>query len=214
MRPPAMAGLQIRGIFMFHRKKEYTGSIDFIIVGLGNPGDKYETTRHNAGFLTIDVLAQKYDCQLKKLKFKSLYGDCRIGDKRVILCKPQTFMNNSGETVRDIAAFYKLPPERVLILYDDISLPCGKIRIRRKGSDGGHNGMKSIIYLTAADTYPRIKIGVGQKPHPDYDLADWVLSSFQKDEVEAMKSAFENAASAAALIVADKIDQAMNKYSK
>ena len=199
---------------MFHRKKEYTGSIDFIIVGLGNPGDKYETTRHNAGFLTIDVLAQKYDCQLKKLKFKSLYGDCRIGDKRVILCKPQTFMNNSGETVRDIAAFYKLPPERVLILYDDISLPCGKIRIRRKGSDGGHNGMKSIIYLTAADTYPRIKIGVGQKPHPDYDLADWVLSSFQKDEVEAMKSAFENAASAAALIVADKIDQAMNKYSK
>lgn len=214
MRPPAMAGLQIRGIFMFHRKKEYTGSIDFIIVGLGNPGDKYETTRHNAGFLTIDVLAQKYDCQLKKLKFKSLYGDCRIGDKRVILCKPQTFMNNSGETVRDIAAFYKLPPERVLILYDDISLPCGKIRIRRKGSDGGHNGMKSIIYLTAADTYPRIKIGVGQKPHPDYDLADWVLSSFQKDEVEAMKSAFENAASAAALIVEDKIDQAMNKYSK
>lgn len=199
---------------MFGRKKEFAANIDYIIVGLGNPGDKYETTRHNAGFMAVDMIAEKYGCQIKKLKFKSLYGDCKIGDSRVILCKPQTFMNNSGETVRDIAAFYKVPPEKVLIIYDDISLDVGKIRIRRKGSDGGHNGMKSIIYLTAADTYPRIKVGVGAKPHPDYDLADWVLSSFKKDETESLKSALENAVGAAGLITQGKIDQAMNKYSK
>lgn len=199
---------------MFGKKKEFATGTDYIIVGLGNPGDKYETTRHNAGFMAVDMLAEKYDCRIKKLKFKSLYGDCKIGDSRVILCKPQTFMNNSGETVRDIAAFYKIPPERVLIIYDDISLDVGKIRIRRKGSDGGHNGMKSIIYLTAADTYPRIKVGVGAKPHPDYDLADWVLSSFKKDEMENLKTALENAVAAAGLIANGKIDQAMNKYSK
>lgn len=199
---------------MFGKKKEFAANIDYIIVGLGNPGDKYETTRHNAGFMAVDMLAEKYDCRIKKLKFKSLYGDCQIGDSRVILCKPQTFMNNSGETVRDIAAFYKIPPEKVLIIYDDISLDVGKIRIRRKGSDGGHNGMKSIIYLTAADTYPRIKVGVGAKPHPDYDLADWVLSSFKKDEMENLKTALENAVAAAGLIANGKIDEAMNKYSK
>lgn len=199
---------------MFFKKKQFPSSADYIIVGLGNPGDKYANTRHNAGFMVIDMLAEKYNCKVSRLKFKSLYGDCTIGDSRVILCKPQTFMNLSGEAVRDIAAFYKLPPERVLIIFDDISLDVGKIRIRRKGSAGTHNGMKNIIYLSGVDTYPRIKVGVGAKPHPDYDLADWVLSSFKKDEFEPLKTAVENAVEAAALIVNGKIDNAMNKFSK
>lgn len=201
-------------MFGLKKKKEFSGSIDWIIVGLGNPGEKYEMTRHNAGFMAVDLLAEKYGCSLKKLKFKSLYGDCKIGDARVILCKPQTFMNNSGETVRDIAAFYKIPPERVLILFDDISLDVGTIRIRRKGSDGGHNGMKSIFYLTGADTFPRVKIGVGAKPRPDYDLAAWVLSKFRAEETENLKSALERAGAAATLIVGGRMDEAMNKYSK
>lgn len=199
---------------MFFKKKQFPSSADYIIVGLGNPGEKYANTRHNAGFMVIDMLAEKYNCKVSRLKFKSLYGDCTIGDSRVILCKPQTFMNLSGEAVRDIAAFYKLPPERVLIIFDDISLDVGKIRIRRKGSAGTHNGMKNIIYLSGVDTYPRIKVGVGAKPHPDYDLADWVLSSFKKDEFEPLKTAVESAVEAAALIVNGKIDNAMNKFSK
>lgn len=199
---------------MFFKKKQFPSSADYIIVGLGNPGEKYANTRHNAGFMVIDMLAEKYNCKVSRLKFKSLYGDCTIGDSRVILCKPQTFMNLSGEAVRDIAAFYKLPPERVLIIFDDISLDVGKIRIRRKGSAGTHNGMKNIIYLSGVDTYPRIKVGVGAKPHPDYDLADWVLSSFKKNEFEPLKTAVESAVEAAALIVNGKIDNAMNKFSK
>lgn len=200
---------------MFGRKKDkFPSSIDYIVAGLGNPGTDYETTRHNVGFMAVDLLAEKFGCKIKKLKFKSLYGDCVIGNSRVILCKPQTFMNNSGETVRDISAFYKIPPDRVIIIFDDISLDIGKVRIRRKGSDGGHNGMKSIIYLTASDLYPRIKIGVGNKPHPDYDLAAWVLSSFKPEEKEPLKQSLEAAAAAAELMVNGKTDQAMNKYSK
>ncbi len=196
------------------KKKEFAGGFDWLIAGLGNPGLQYEETRHNAGFLALDELAEKYGAQIKKLKCKALYGDCEISGRRCILCKPQTFMNNSGEAVRDLAAFYKIPPQRTLVLFDDISLEPGRLRIRRKGSDGGHNGIKSIIYLTGSDAFPRIKIGVGKKPHPDYDLAKWVLSRFQPEEFEDMRRAFANAAAAAALIVAGETDKAMNLYNR
>ena len=196
------------------RKKETKSNIDYIIVGLGNPGDKYEMTRHNAGFMAVDLLGSKYNCRIKKLKFKALYGDCVIENKKVLLVKPQTFMNNSGETVRDIAAFYKIPFEKIIIIFDDISLDVGRIRIRQKGSDGGHNGMKSIIYLTASDAFPRIKIGIGAKPHPDYNLADWVLSTFKKDEIKMLETAVINAAGAAVLMVCGKTDSAMNEFNR
>ena len=196
------------------KKKEFDSSFDWLIVGLGNPGSEYEDTRHNAGFLALDEIAEKYGAAVKKLKYKALYGDCEISGRRCVLCKPQTFMNNSGEAVRDLAAFYKIPPERTLVLFDDISLDPGRLRIRRKGSDGGHNGIKSIIYLTGSDEFPRIKIGVGKKPHPDYDLAKWVLSRFQEEEADAMRSAFKNAVSAAALIVGGETDKAMNRYNR
>lgn len=202
-------------MFGFSRKKKDFGqSFDWLIVGLGNPGPEYEETRHNAGFLAVDKLAEKYGVPIKKLKCKALYGDCEIAGQKCLLCKPQTFMNNSGEAVRDLAAFYKIPPERTLILFDDISLEPGRLRIRRKGSDGGHNGVKSIIYLTGSDAFPRIKIGVGKKPHPDYDLAKWVLSRFKPEEIESMKTAFQNAAAAAALIVGGETDKAMNRYNR
>ena len=170
-----------------------SGAPEFLIVGLGNPGPKYEFTRHNAGFLCMDLLAQQLGVKIDRIKFKSVVADVAIEGSRCILMKPQTFMNNSGEAVRDAANFYKIPPEHIIILFDDISLPPGKLRIRRKGSDGGHNGIKSILYLLGSDQFPRIKLGVGAKPRPDYDLADWVLSTFQKDELSRMKEAMEKA---------------------
>ena len=164
----------------FNRGKNVIGPPEFVIVGLGNPGAKYETTRHNTGFMFMDVLADKYDVKLKKIQFKAVTGQTEINGHKCLLVKPQTFMNNSGESVREIVSFYKIPPEKIIVVFDDISLPCGKLRIRRKGSDGGHNGIKSIIYQINSDAFPRIKLGVGEKPHPDYDLADWVLFVFQK----------------------------------
>lgn len=187
--------------------------IEYLIVGLGNPGKEYEFTRHNAGFLALDQLAEKSGAAVKKIKFKSLTGEAVVGSRRCLLMKPSTYMNNSGEAVVEAMNFYKIPIENVLVLYDDISLEPGKLRIRRKGSDGGHNGIKSIIYLTGKDTFPRIKLGVGKKPDPRYDLAKWVLSAFSKEEFEAMEQAFSNAGKAAALIVDGKIDQAMNLYN-
>lgn len=201
-------------MFFKKRKKEFSDSAyDFLIVGLGNPGREYEATRHNAGFLALDVFCEKHGCKIDKLKFKSLLGECFLGDMRILLQKPQTFMNNSGEAVRDAAAFYKIPPERVIVIFDDISLPVGKIRLRRKGSDGGHNGMKNIIYLSGSDEFLRIKVGVGAKPHPDYDLKDWVLSRFKGDEIEGMKMALSNTADAAECIILNGIDTAMNKFN-
>lgn len=192
-----------------------SGPFDFMVAGLGNPGREYETTRHNAGFLALDRLAGRQNCEIKKLKYKALWGECMIGGKRVLLVKPQTFMNLSGESVREFMSFYRLPPERVLVMFDDISLEVGRIRIRRKGSDGGHNGMKNIICLTASDQFPRIKIGVGAKPHPDYDLAAWVLSSFKKEEAEPLDAALTAAAEAAELIVSGgDIDRAMNQFNR
>ena len=198
---------------LFGKKKMATGNVDYIIVGLGNPGGEYEATRHNAGFVVIDMLAEECSCAVTKLKFKSLYGTAQIGDKKCILMKPQTYMNNSGEAVRDAAAFYKIPAERIIVISDDISLDVGKLRIKRKGSDGGHNGLKSIIYQLQSDNFARIKMGVGKKPHPEYDLAAWVLSRFKNDEVESLKSAAKNACDAIKLIVGEKIDMAMNKFN-
>lgn len=190
-----------------------SGAPEYLIAGLGNPGPKYEYTRHNAGFLCIDLLAQQLGVKIDRIKFKSIVADVAIEGRRCLLMKPQTFMNNSGEAVRDAANFYKIPPEHVIILFDDISLPPGKLRIRRKGSDGGHNGIKSIIYLLNSDQFPRVKLGVGAKPHPDYDLADWVLSPFQKDELPRMKEAMKKACEAVRLIVQDDMDHAMNLYN-
>lgn len=149
-------------------------------MGLGNPGKQYELTRHNAGFLFADLLADKNGVKINKIQFKAVTASLTLGGVKCLLMKPQTFMNNSGEAVRQAASFYKIPPERILVVFDDISLPCGRLRIRRKGSDGGHNGIKSIIYHLNSDAFPRVKLGVGEKPHPDYDLADWVLSQFKK----------------------------------
>lgn len=199
---------------MFFKKKNIpSGNVDFIIVGLGNPGSEYEITRHNAGFIVLDMLADTLGCKTDRLKFKSLYGFADIGGKKCMLMKPQTFMNNSGEAVKDAAQFYKVPSENIIIISDDISLDVGRIRIRRKGSDGGHNGLKSIIYLLGADTFSRIKVGVGKKPHPDYDLAAWVLSRFKEDERAELKTAAENACEAIKLMVDGKIDIAMNRYN-
>ena len=187
------------------------GPIEFLIVGLGNPGKNYEFTRHNAGFLTLDHIASELDTEINNLKNNALVADVVINNHRCLLVKPQTFMNNSGTAVRDIAKFYQIPPEKIVVIFDDISLPCGKLRIRRKGTDGGHNGIKSIIYHLNSDQFPRIKIGVGAKPNPEYDLADWVLSKFSKDDTEQLKAAITKATEVLPFILDGEIDKAMNK---
>lgn len=189
------------------------GKPEYIIVGLGNPGGKYENTRHNAGFMTVDKLAGSGGVQIKKIRFKSLTEIMTVEGVPCLLMKPTTFMNNSGEAVVEAMNFYKIPAERVIICYDDISLEPSHIRIRRKGSDGGHNGMKSIIYLTGFDTFPRIKLGVGAKPHKDYNLADWVLSRFTKEEAALMNEGTDKAAASLRLMVQGKTDEAMNKFN-
>lgn len=189
------------------------GAVEYIICGLGNPGTQYEGTRHNIGFMTIDTLCDKYKLDCKKLRFKSLTCDAMISGKRCLIMKPTTFMNNSGEAVTEAMSFYKIPPERTIIVFDDISLEPGKLRIRRKGSDGGHNGIKGIIYLSGSDMFPRIKMGVGAKPHPDYNLADWVLGHFKKEQAEALETAMDNAVSSIELMVGGKMNEAMNKFN-
>ena len=161
----------------FKRKEPLSGSVEYIVVGLGNAGTKYEGTRHNAGFIALDHLSQQLGVKIDRIKFKSLVTTCTISDKKVLLMKPSTYMNNSGLAVTEAMNFYKIPPENVIVIFDDISLETGKMRIRRKGSDGGHNGIKNIIYLSGSDQFPRIKLGVGHKPEK-WDLADWVLSHF------------------------------------
>lgn len=198
---------------VFGKKKEFSSNFDYMIVGLGNPGKQYESTRHNAGFICIDILAEKYGIKINKLKFKSLLGEGRIEGKRCLLLKPQTFMNLSGEAVREAADFYKIPPERIIVICDDISLEPGKIRIRRKGSAGGQNGLKNIILHLNGDNFPRIKVGIGAKPNPEYDLADWVLSHFSKDEAKLIKDAAEKVIGATEYMVKDNIDKAMSDYN-
>ena len=194
-------------------KPSVTGTPEFLVVGLGNPEPKYDTTRHNAGFMAIDRIAQKTGCKVDQLKFKSLYGMCEIEGKKVMLMKPSTYMNNSGEAVREASQFYKISPEHIIVIFDDISLDVGKMRIRRKGSDGGHNGIKSIIYLTGSDQYPRIKIGVGKKPHPDYDLAAWVLGHFSDEDMKNLSPVLDNSFEAVKEIVKGNIDRAMNLFN-
>lgn len=194
-------------------KSKTGGAVDYIIVGLGNPDKKYEITRHNAGFITVDIIADRYDCKINKVKFKSLVGECRINGKRVLIMKPSTYMNNSGQAVVEAMNFYKLPAENVIVIFDDISLDVGKLRIRKKGSDGGQKGMRSIIYLSGKDTFPRIKIGIGAKPNPEWELADWVLSKFTNKELEQIKAAAENALGAVELMVNGETDMAMNRYN-
>lgn len=184
-----------------------------MLVGLGNPGDKYKTTRHNAGFLALGYATEKWNCRATGAKFDSLVGECLISNERTLVVFPQTFMNNSGLAVAKAAKFYKIEPQNITVVYDDISLDVGKMRIRKKGSAGGHNGIKSIIENLGSDEFPRIKIGVGKKPHADMDLADWVLSSFSNEEMKTLGNVFENTEKAITLINEGKIDKAMNDFN-
>lgn len=190
-----------------------TGPPAYIIAGLGNIGEKYHNTRHNAGFMMIDAFAQKYGAKFGKHQFKSNTAMAEADGIRVLLLKPDTFMNLSGQAVTEAMQFYQIPPERVIVVYDDINLDVGELRIRKKGSDGGHNGMKNIIYLSGADTFPRIRVGIGKKPHPDYDLADWVLSAFSPEELQTLSKTAETVCEALPLMLADKTDLAMSRYN-
>lgn len=200
-------------MFLSKRKQFNTGTYDFIIAGLGNPGAKYEMTRHNAGFLAMDLFAIKKNIDIKKLKFHSLVADVKIDGKRCLVMKPQTMMNNSGEAVAQAAGFFKVPAENIIIVYDDISLDVGQTRIRRKGSAGGHNGIKSIIAHLGSENFPRVKIGVGKKPNPEYDLVSWVLGRFPHEQENDLKKALENSSEAVELIVKGEIERAMNLYN-
>ena len=185
----------------------------YIIAGLGNPSREYEKTRHNAGFDAVDILADKLGVRIEERKHRALCAKGIIGGERVLLMKPQTFMNLSGESIRDAADFYKVDPEHIIIMYDDISLEVGQLRIRTKGSAGGHNGIKSIIAHLGTQEFPRVKIGVGAKPHPDFDLADWVLSKFSPREEELLAPALQNAADAALLFLDQGMQKAASAYN-
>ena len=186
---------------------------EYIIVGLGNPGIQYEGTRHNAGFITIEALEKKLGFSCDRHKFKAKVGNTVIGGKSCLVMKPETFMNLSGDAVSEAMDFYKIPLENVIVIFDDISLDVGHMRIRRKGSAGGHNGIKSIIAQCGGEDFPRIKLGVGKKPNPAYDLAKWVLSKFGDEDMEKLGNAAEKACDALELMVQGKIDDAMNKYN-
>lgn len=185
----------------------------YLVAGLGNPGKQYDMTRHNIGFEVIDYMAEKLDVKVNKLKFKALYGETKIGMEKVLLVKPQTYMNLSGDSIRDFCNFYKIPPENVIIINDDIAIEAGRLRIRAKGSAGGHNGLKSIIYQLNSDNFPRIRVGVGAPKHEDYDLADFVLGRFSKEEIPILEESIIKAAKAAEEIIRNNIDSAMNKYN-
>ncbi len=193
--------------------KPKAGPIEYLIVGLGNPGIQYEGTRHNVGFMVLDYIAKQCNVSIDRMKFKGMTCDTTLNGKRVLLLKPMTYMNLSGDSVRDAMNFYKLTPDRVIVVYDDISLQPGKLRIRLKGSHGGQNGMRSIIEQCGTDTFPRIKMGIGEKPNPGWDLADWVLSKFSTQELKPLEQAIENAYRAAALMVQNKANEAMNQYN-
>ena len=197
---------------MFFNKK--SSSISWLVVFLGNPGLKYENTRHNAGFMTADALAKDKGVSINRSKYKALTAECVIGDEKVLLMKPQTYMNLSGEAVAEAAKFYKIPPERVLVVSDDVSLPIGKLRIRQKGSAGGHNGLKSIISLLGSDAFPRIKVGVGAPPHPDYDMADWVLSVFKNQDAADMEASAKRAAQAVESYIVKGPEKTMNLFNQ
>lgn len=198
---------------LFGKKTLSKGPIDYIVAGLGNPGKEYDLTRHNSGFMAVDNITDKLNVKADRVKFKSLSCEAQIGEKRILFLKPSTFMNLSGEAVVAAMDFYKVPIENVIVIFDDISLEPGKLRIRQKGSHGGHNGIKSIVMLTGSENFPRIKIGVGAKPHPDYDLAKWVLSKFTANEQKELKTALDCCYDIISLITSGDMAKAMNKYN-
>lgn len=190
-----------------------SGGVSWLVVFLGNPGPKYENTRHNAGFMAADAMAEKQNVRIDRSRFKALTATCRIGDEQVMLMKPQTFMNLSGEAVREAVNFYKIPADHVIVVSDEIALSIGKLRIRKKGSAGGHNGLKNIIANLGTDQFPRLRLGVGAPPHPEFEMADWVLSVFRGQDLEDMKAAAEKAADAVECYVREGGDRAMNKFN-
>ena len=197
---------------MFFNKNRSSG-VEWLLVGLGNPGDQYDNTRHNVGFAAIDQLAEELRVPVQKLKYRALTQTVDLGGAKVLLMKPITYMNLSGEAVGEAARFFKIPADHVLVLSDDVSLPVGKLRIRKGGSAGGHNGLKSIIQHLGTDQFPRVKIGVGEKPHPDYDLADWVLGKFTGEDKKAIDAAVKKAADAIECILKDGLDKGMNRFN-
>ena len=196
---------------MFSFKK--AGPVEWLVVGLGNPGPKYEWTRHNVGFLVVDELAERANLPVQKLKYKALTNTAVIGGRSVLLMKPTTYMNLSGESVGQAARFYKIPPERVLVISDDVSLPLGKIRVRAGGSAGGHNGLKNIIAHLGTDQFPRVKVGVGAPAHPDHEMVDWVIGSFTPDERKVLDQALERAVDAAVCVIEKGVSEAQNRYN-
>ena len=195
---------------MFLKK---SGGVDWLLVGLGNPGDQYENTRHNVGFLVVEELADRAKVPVQKLKYRALTNTATIGGQKVLLMKPITYMNLSGEAVRQAVDFYKVPADHVLVVSDDTALAVGRLRIRKGGSAGGHNGLKNIIQHLGTDQFPRVRLGVGEKPHPDYDLADWVLGKFQGEDKKAMDAAVKKAADAIECILSQGLDKGMNRFN-
>lgn len=189
------------------------GGVSWIVVFLGNPGPKYRDTRHNAGFMAADAMEKKLGVSINKLRFKALTAQATLGGEKVLLLKPQTYMNLSGESVSPAAAFYKVPPEHIIVVSDEVSLPIGKLRIRKSGSAGGHNGLKNIIAILGTDAFPRIRMGVGAPPHADYDMADWVLSSFKNQDADDMRSLAVRVCDAVECYIAEGPDRAMNKFN-
>ncbi len=185
----------------------------YLIAGLGNPGDKYRMTRHNVGFEVLDYLADIYRTKINKIKHKALIGECAINGEKVLLAKPQTFMNLSGESIREIASFYKIPPENIIVIYDDKSIAVGSVRIRKKGSDGGHNGMKSIIYQLVSDNFPRIRIGIGEPPGEAENLVGHVLGRFSKEEIKTIEGIIEKVPDMLSCIMREGADAAAGKFN-
>lgn len=187
--------------------------VEWLVVGLGNPGGQYELTRHNVGFRVVDELAERCRVPVQKLKYRALTNTAEVGGHRVLLMKPVTYMNLSGEAAQEAAAFYKVPPERVLVVSDDVALPPGRLRIRKGGSAGGHNGLKNLIQHLGTDQFPRVRVGVGEKPHPDYDMADWVLGKLQGEDKKAVDAAVKRAADAVECLIREGPDRAMSRYN-
>lgn len=192
---------------MFHKAPRW------LVVFLGNPGNSYRDTRHNVGFMTADVIERRENIKMKRIKYSALTAICRIGEDSVLLMKPQTYMNLSGQSVRPASAFYKIPPERVIVVSDDVTLEAGRLRIRRKGSSGGHNGLKSIISELGSDQFPRIRIGVGAPPHQDYSMIDWVMGKFHGEDIDIMEKAIDAAANAVETIISSGTDEAMSRFN-
>lgn len=206
--------MDIFDLFKKIEKTEDTKTpVTHLIVGLGNPGDKYKTTRHNVGFLALDFASKKWNCSITTSKFDALVGEAVIGGNRTLLMLPQTFMNLSGTAVSKAAKFYKIPVENITVVFDDTSFEPGTFRIKKKGSAGGHNGIKSIIECLGTEEFKRIKIGVGKKPHPEMVLADWVLSHFTGDEMKALESRFDDVCEALVLMNKGETDKAMNSFN-